>query len=175
MKAPALAEPNERPLESCVFEGIKLGAYQNCLVEVCEAKSTDNFEALVRKLDEMLGVLSARYPEGVALLLVVAPGAPFPSSSDRKLLEGFFTRWSAQWRAVARVGEGTDLAGIAARTVMTALRLVRRSSYAENTCSNTNDAAEWIAKYITPRPGATLGQTTEELRQTIKQVRSVAG
>lgn len=161
-------------LAPCVVGGVKFGSYLNCLIEVCESNGTGDFIQIIRKLDEMVPALYESYPEGIAFLVIVAPGAPIPNSADRKALEAFFTKWHSKWRAIARVAEGSDIRSIATRAVMTGLVLVKRAAHPENTFSTCEDAAEWLGQFLARRQGQDTQHAIAELTSAIQKVRSLA-
>jgi hypothetical protein len=98
--------------------------------------------------DQFMRELSARFVEGVAMFVVLEPGAMMTDAKDRRETEAAYTRWAGSLRAVAQVVEGGNLWASTARSIMTAIRLVDRKPYPIKVFSDIGEAARWCAPYL---------------------------
>jgi hypothetical protein len=156
--------------ERCVVDGVRFAAYQNCAINVWNA-TTSEVRGALEKLDELVGHVSSNHREGVVLMVVITPGNPLPNSAQRKDLEAFFTRWTPSWRAIAYVAEGTDLWSMAARTVMTGMRLVQRRNYPTKVFSEVSEATNWAVEYLVKPPGTSGNEAVRTVQRIVEELR----
>jgi hypothetical protein len=159
--------------ETCAVDGVRLAIYQNCAISVWNATTSDPHNAFA-KHDELLEYLGRKYSDGAALLVIIAPGNPIPSSTERKQIDAFYKRWTPSLRAAAQVAEGNDLWSVTARSVMVATRLVQRSSYPTKVFSNVPEAVPWLAEYMTKEPGMSADQCARGLQRHVDEIRRMA-
>lgn len=160
--------------ERCVVDGVMFAAYQNCAINVWAAPSSE-VRAAIAKKDELIGYVSSKFREGAVMIIVITPGHPLPNASQRKDLEAFFARWTASWRAIAYVAEGTDLWSMTARTVMTGMRLVQRRNYPTKVFSEVSEAARWAAEYVIKPPGKSADDVVQAVEQIVEDLRRMPG
>jgi len=132
-------------LEPRVIGAVRLGSYENCVIHVWSGKfgmpEVDALNAYTAKVAE------AR-PEGIAILALVEAGTPMPTSEGRRMLEEYFVHFAERTRAVAHVAEGKGPWAGMARSVMTALQLMRRRSYPTKVFSAGDDGIAWLSPFI---------------------------
>ena len=155
--------------ERCNVEGVRLAPYRNCAVSVWGVGTTDISKVLI-KLDQLMTFISKQH-EAIVLVVVVVPGGVLPNAGQRKEIEGFLGRWQKYWRAVTYVAEGTDLWSMAARTVMTGLRLVQRRTYATNVFSEVGDGVRWTTEHVVREPGTDAAEAARALERLIEDLR----
>lgn len=158
--------------KQCMAGGARYACYQNCALEIWSNDPPEYHTALV-KLDELVTEISSVYREGVILFTVVTAGTPIPGGKERKELEAFFNKWGGSWRAIARVAEGHDLWSVTARSVMTAIRLVQRTSYPARVFSEVPEGVKWTAEYMVRPEGLSTEQTARALQETVENLRAM--
>lgn len=125
--------------------GVRLGRFGNCVLLVWSgAVRPAEIEAMHAYTDNVVEACAG----GVTILTVIQDGTPLPSAEGKRSLEAYFGHYADRIRAAAHVAEGTGLWASMARSVITALQLVRRRPYPTKVFSDVAEGIEWLAPHV---------------------------
>jgi hypothetical protein len=157
-----------RAFEEANVTGVRVGSWGNCAINTWQAGAD---WSQLRELETSIRDLYTRYPSGVALIVLIEPGAPLPTAEHRKELESFYLRVTPILRAVAQVVEGTGMWAVAGRSVMAALRLVQRRPYPTRVFSEINEALGWLEPHLENPGGAGVQDSQQGLCAMVDSLR----
>jgi hypothetical protein len=130
----------------CV-DGFSLGTWQNLAVGVySQAATVAAAEGGRREYEAM----ARRFPDGFVIMIIVEDNIPLPDHDARIAIAEAMQFASPYVIASCAVHEARGFRGIAIRSVITALMAASRAPYPSSTFSTVEEAAEWLAQYISP-------------------------
>jgi hypothetical protein len=127
--------------------------FQQVFVVIFHQETTVSAVGTLRR---ELPAFAAQHPAGIALLTIVEPDAPMPTSDAREALADFMNdkRQSILISGVAY--EGTGFRAAAVRSVVTGLTVLARQPFPHKVFPTIDDASQWM---ITNLRGGKAGPT----------------
>jgi len=139
------AAARSQAAEPSVVGGVRLGSYGNCIIHDWSGPARpEEMEALTRYTMRA----AEAWPRGLSMLVVIEVDCPMPTGDEKRALEKYFLDSADHLKAVAYVAEGTGLWASMARSVMTAIRLVRRRPYPTKVMSDSAEGIEWLRPFL---------------------------
>jgi hypothetical protein len=100
------------------------------------------------KLGDDVLARAARYPRGIAGVVIVPPHAPPPSEKTRTAIKSVLERLGTALRSVCWCVEGGGFQGAMVRGVVIGLRLLARLPYATHVTTDLTEAIAWSVRQL---------------------------